>query len=99
MPISGVRSQLLPLHGELSTRSFAPAASTSVWLASMASAGSLTPSGRYGVGGPATDTFASVTVIAPALAGNAHITASNRNAPDNRNRLRRISLPPAEKPQ
>src|SRR5829696_7630219 len=51
MPMSGVRSQLLPLQGALSTRSLAPAASTLGWLASMARAGSLTALGRYGVGG------------------------------------------------
>src|SRR6266571_8473590 len=51
MPMSGVRLQLLPLHGELSTRSLAPAASTAGWFASMASAGSLEPLGRYGVAG------------------------------------------------
>src|SRR5258708_28754464 len=51
MPMSGVRLQLLPLHGELSTRSLAPAASTAGLFASMASAGSLEPLGRYGVAG------------------------------------------------
>src|SRR5215207_6893940 len=59
MPMSGVRSQLLPLQGALSTRSLAPAASTVGWLASIARAGSLTALGRYGLGGPATDTLAS----------------------------------------
>src|SRR6266496_2745250 len=33
MPMSGVRSQLLPLHGELSTRSLAPAASNATRMA------------------------------------------------------------------
>src|SRR5215208_2909410 len=59
MPMSGVRSQLLPLQGALSTRSLPPAASTLVWLASIARAGSLTALGRYGVVGPATETLAS----------------------------------------
>src|SRR6266550_3418348 len=60
MPMSGVRSQLLPWHGALSTRSLAPAASTAGWFASMASAGSLEPLGKYGVGGLPTVTLASV---------------------------------------
>src|SRR5215216_2651043 len=59
MLMSGVRSQLLPSQGALSTRSLAPAASTVGWLASIAKAGSLTALGRYGVVGPATDTLAS----------------------------------------
>src|SRR6266511_948973 len=59
MPMSGVRSQLLPWHGALSTRSFAPAASTAVWLASMASAGSFEPLGKYGVVGLPTVTLLS----------------------------------------
>src|SRR6266702_4260594 len=66
MPMSGVRSQLLPLHGELSTRSLAPAASTAGWFASMASAGSLEPLGRYGVAGLPTVTLLSADT---ALAG------------------------------
>src|SRR6266487_2797823 len=63
MPMSGVRSQLLPLHGALSTRSLAPAASTAGWFASMASAGSLEPLGRYGVVGLPTVTLASVGAV------------------------------------
>src|SRR5215469_10702400 len=59
MPMSGVRLQLLPWHGALSTRSLAPAASTAVLLASMASAGSLEPLGRYGVAGLPTVTLLS----------------------------------------
>src|SRR6187551_1208009 len=59
IPISGVRSQLLPEHGALSTKSLAPAANTVVVLASIARAGSLTAFGRYGVVGPATETLAS----------------------------------------
>src|SRR6266545_6335113 len=59
MPMSGVRLQLLPWHGELSTRSLAPAASTAGLLASMASAGSLEPLGRYGVAGLPTVTLLS----------------------------------------
>src|SRR5215471_797976 len=79
MPMSGVRSQLLPLHGALSTRSLAPAASTAGWLASMASAGSLEPSGRYGVAGLPTVTLASVD--APlANAGTASAAAKASNA-------------------
>src|SRR5213593_881061 len=66
MPMSGVRLQLLPWHGELSTRSLAPAASTAGWFASMAIAGSLEALGRYGVGGLPTDTLLSADV---ALAG------------------------------
>src|SRR5947209_1605461 len=83
MPMSGVRSQLLPLHGALSTRSLAPAASTAGWLASMASAGSFWPSGRYGVAGLPTVTLASVALApvgaAPASAGTerAAVEASN----------------------
>src|SRR5258708_1984787 len=88
MPMSGVRLQLLPLHGELSTRSLAPAASTAGWFASIASAGSLEPLGRYGVAGLPTVTLASVgTVItlapvdAPlASAGTARATAEASNA-------------------
>src|SRR6266496_1668886 len=78
MPMSGVRSQELPLHGELSTRSLAPAASTAGWLASMASAGSLEPLGRYGVAGLPTVTLLSAE-SAPASAGTARaaVTASN----------------------
>src|SRR5216683_4848381 len=70
MPMSGVRPQLLPLHGELSTRSLAPAASTAGWFASMASAGSLEPLGRYGVAGLPTVTLLSADT-APASAGTA----------------------------
>src|SRR6266480_1860500 len=66
MPMSGVRSQLLPLHGELSARSFAPAANTAGLLASIASAGSLEPLGRYGVAGLPTVTLLSADT---ALAG------------------------------
>src|SRR5260370_30925316 len=65
MPMSGVRLQLLPLHGALSTRSLAPAASTAGLLASMASAGSLEPLGRYGVAGLPTVTLASVDAAVP----------------------------------
>src|SRR3954468_23846679 len=57
--MSGVRSQLVPLQGLLSTRSLAPAASTLGWLASTAKAGSFDPLGRYGVTGLPTDTLAS----------------------------------------
>src|ERR1700747_777298 len=71
MPMSGVRSQLLPLHGELSTRSLAPAASTAGWFASMASAGSLEPLGRYGVGGLPTVTLASVDTAVPLVPADA----------------------------
>src|SRR6266550_5744802 len=59
MPMSGVRSQLLPMHGELSTKSLAPAASTAGWFASMASPGSFEPLGRYGVLGLPTVTLLS----------------------------------------
>src|SRR6185437_7424423 len=79
MPMSGVRSQLLPLQGELSTRSLAPAASTAGCCASMASAGSFEPLGRYGVGGLPTVTLASVD--APlASAGTARAAAEASNA-------------------
>src|SRR6266849_4015305 len=79
MPMSGVRLQLLPWHGALSTRSLAPAASTAGWFASMASAGSLEPLGKYGAGGLPTVTLASVDATvtlapvdaAPASAGTA----------------------------
>src|SRR5215813_4805026 len=78
MPMSGVRSQLLPLHGELSTRSLEPAASTAGLLASMASAGSLEPLGRYGVGGLPTVTLASVDApLASAGTARAAVEASN----------------------
>src|SRR5215467_1110317 len=88
MPMSGVRSQLLPLHGALSTRSLAPAASTAGWFASMASAGSLEPLGKYGVAGLPTVTLASVDVtgaLAPAdaplaSAGTARAAVEANNA-------------------
>src|SRR5262252_9928792 len=88
MPMSGVRLQLLPWHGALSTRSLAPAASTAGWLASMASAGSLEPFGRYGVAGLPTVTLASVDVTgalgpadAPlASAGTARAAVKANNA-------------------
>src|SRR5262245_3667895 len=93
MPMSGVRSQLLPWHGELSTRSLAPAASTAGWLASMASAGSLMPLGRYGVGGLPTDTLLSAdTALARLGMVSAAITASNATRTTKR-RLRN-SAPP-----
>src|SRR6266508_6537953 len=78
MPMSGVRSQLLPLQGELSTRSLLPAASTAGWFSSMASAGSLEPLGRYGVAGLPTVTLLSADT-APATVGTARaaVTASN----------------------
>src|SRR6266540_1364353 len=78
MPMSGVRSQLLPLHGELSTRSLAPAASTAGWFASMASAGSLEPLGRYGVAGLPTVTLLSVdAAVASVGTARAAVKASN----------------------
>src|SRR5215470_2430225 len=78
MPMSGVRSQLLPWHGELSTRSLAPAASTAGWLASMASAGSFWPLGRYVVVGLPTVTLASVEApLASAGTARAAVEASN----------------------
>src|SRR6516162_317963 len=81
MPMSGVRLQLLPLHGALSTRSLAPAASTAVLFASMASAGSLEPLGRYGVAGLPTVTLLSADRpdCARASVGTARaaVTASN----------------------
>src|SRR6266540_1764256 len=87
MPMSGVRSQELPLHGELSTRSLAPAASTAGWLASMASAGSLTPLGRYGVGGLPTETLlsadtalASVGTVRAAVRDNSATRMPTRRA-------------------
>src|SRR5215471_5271715 len=88
MPMSGVRLQLLPLQGELSTRSLAPAASTAGWFASMASAGSLEPLGKYGVAGLPIVTLASVDVTgalgpadAPlARAGTARAAVKANNA-------------------
>src|SRR5260370_13957598 len=88
MPMSGVRSQLLPWHGALSTRSLAPAASTAGWFASMASAGSLEPLGKYGVGGLPTVTLASVdatVTLAPVdaplrSAGTARAAVEESNA-------------------
>src|SRR6266508_2395171 len=78
MPMSGVRSQLLPLHGELSTRSLAPAASTAGWFASMASAGSLEPLGRYGVAGLPTVTLLSGdAAVASVGTARAAVKASN----------------------
>src|SRR2546430_13324632 len=78
MPMSGVRSQLLPWHGALSTRSLAPAASTAGWLASMASAGSLEPLGRYGVAGLPTVTLLSAdSALASVGTARAAVTASN----------------------
>src|SRR5437868_6134276 len=59
MPTPGVRSQLLPLHGELSTRSLAPAASTAGWFGSMARPGSFEALGKYGVLGLPTVTLLS----------------------------------------
>src|SRR5215468_383920 len=90
MPMSGVRSQLLPLHGALSTRSLAPAASTAGWFASMASAGSLEPLGKYGGAGLPTGTLASVDVTgalgpadAPlASAGTARAAVKANHAPN-----------------
>src|SRR6266516_306506 len=79
MPMSGVRPQLLPLHGELSTRSLAPAASTAGWFASMASAGSLEPLGRYGVAGLPTVTLLSADT-APATVGTARAAVKASNA-------------------
>src|SRR6478672_4112606 len=78
MPTSGVRSQLLPLQGALSTRSLPPAASTLGWLASIATAGSLTALGRYGVGGPATDTFASDVCATASVGKNKTATPISR---------------------
>src|SRR6266498_4030707 len=74
MPMSGVRSQELPLHGELSTRLLAPAASTAGWLASMASAGSLTPLSKVSVGSPPT-LYLLNGVNEPALAMDANHSA------------------------
>src|SRR6266487_1378207 len=78
MPMSGVRLQSLPLHGELSTRSLAPAASTAGWLAYMAIAGSLEALGRYGVGGLPTVTLLSADT-ALASVGTAKATIANTN--------------------
>src|SRR6266498_699010 len=69
MPMSGVRSQLLPLHGELSTRSLAPAASTAGWFA---------PLGRSGVAGLPTVTLLSVdAAVASVGTARAAVKASN----------------------
>src|SRR5438552_18558751 len=92
MPMSGVRSQLLPLHGELSTRSFAPAANTAGWLASMASAGSLEPLGRYGVAGLPTVTLLSAE-SAPATLGMARAAVRDTN-PTRMTARRIIDVPP-----
>src|SRR6266566_6087915 len=75
MPMSGVRSQLLPLHGELSTKSLAPAASTAGWFASMASPGSFEPLGKYGVLGLPTVTLLSADT---ALAGTETTRAASK---------------------
>src|SRR6266480_3556117 len=80
MPMSGVRLQLLPWHGALSTRSLAPAASTAGLLASMASAGSLEPLGRYGLGGLPTVTLASMDAVTVAPAGPAPASAGTLRA-------------------
>src|SRR6478735_381899 len=74
IPMSGVRSQLLPWHGELSTRSLEPAASTAGWLASMAKAGSLELLGRYGDDGLPTDTFVSAVKAPADVGGNRSAT-------------------------
>src|SRR5512132_4307896 len=92
MPISGVRSQLLPLQGALSTRSLPPPASTVGWLASIARAGSLTALGRYGVTGPATETLASGVNADAGPA--ASITTSDNSRPTRTARgLRRMGPP------
>src|SRR5689334_9954486 len=78
MPIPGVRSQLLPLHGELSTRSLAPATKTLGWVASIANAGSFWLLGRYGVIGLPTETLLSGD-NAPAVVGGATTAASHTN--------------------
>src|SRR6266702_6094823 len=93
MPMSGVRSQELPLHGELSTRSLAPAASTAGWLASMASAGSLTPLGRYAVWGLPTEPLLSADT---ALASVGRVRAAVRDNSATRMPTRRaiVGLPP-----
>ena len=80
--MSGVRSQLLPWHGALSTRSLAPAASTAGWLASMANAGSFEPLGRYGVVGLPTVTLLSAAT-APAVVGATTSAAKDRNGTSN----------------
>src|SRR5712692_7762291 len=80
MPMSGVRLQLLPLHGELSTRSLAPAASTAGLFASMASAGSLEPLGRYGLVGLPTDTLLSADTAALASVGMARAAVKDTDA-------------------
>src|SRR5690242_825340 len=87
IPMSGVRSQLLPWHGALSTRSLDPAANTAGWLASMANAGSLEALGRYGVSGLPTDTFVSA-VSANADVGDARSATSESNG--TRNPMRRV---------
>src|SRR5438132_10794098 len=92
MPMSGVRLQLLPLHGELSTRSLAPAVSTAGWFASMASAGSLEPLGRYGVVGLPTVTLASVD--APLASVGMARTAVEASSATNMAKRRTIVGPP-----
>src|SRR5215471_3681382 len=78
MPMSGVRLQLLPWQGALSTRSLAPAASIAGLFASMASAGSLEPLGRYGVVGLPTVTLVSADcALASVGTARAAVTASN----------------------
>src|SRR5260370_24147757 len=93
MPMSGVRLQLLPLHGELSTRSLAPEASTAGWFASMASAGSLEPLGRYGVAGLPTVTLLSVDA-APASAGTARAAVMANTATRTAERRTILGSPP-----
>ena len=91
MPMSGVRSQLLPRHGALSTRSFAPAAKTSGWFASIANAGSFDAFGRYGVTGLPTVTLLSADT-APAEVGGTTTAVSDTN--ETRTAQRRVIVDP-----
>src|SRR5678815_3435508 len=86
MPMSGVRSQL-PTHGELSTRALAPAARTAGWFASIASAGSFEPLGRYGELGLPTVTLLSADT---ALAGGESARAARSE--NTRGMLRRRAV-------
>src|SRR5258708_11946680 len=96
MPMSGVRLQLLPWHGALSTRSLAPAASTAGLFASIASAGSLEPLGRYGLGGLPTVTLDSVGAVITLVPVDAPLaSAGTARAAVEASNATKMSAPPA----
>src|SRR5258708_8865074 len=101
MSMSGVRLQLLPWHGALSTRSLAPAASTAGLFASIASAGSLEPLGSYGLGGLPTVTLDSVGAVitlvpvdAPLPSAGTPTAAAGASHPPKTAAPRNIDTPP-----